>query len=444
VSEAPQPVAGASASNGESRAIGYIREKVDQLLKVMGTAPLRAEELDDQTLLELDPIGIIAASFGQVLAHQKETNLRLRQARDEIAAIFESAGAGIMVLDAGMRILAYNRKQEEFFSRAPGSVIGEACCSVMCRGKRDAERCTFELVLLGERTVHQPDWTCEGRHFDVVGTPIRDERGEIGRVVLVYTDITEHKRMEEELRQAKENLERQNAELKHLDRMKDGLIRDVSHELKTPVAKHLMQLELLRPLAASDRLTPGEKKSFFVMRESIRRQESVIRNLLDLSRLESGGRSYTRREVSLNAVIDEVLKDYQYALDSYHGRVTLDAEPVHVVSDEEMLWHVFSNLLNNAVKFRQRTVPLHVEITVAARGEEAIVRFADNGIGLLPEELARVFERFYQSSPAAEGSGVGLAICRQIIEDLEGRIQVESAGRNRGVAVTVALPLRPG
>ncbi len=98
-----------------ANATQYIRRKVNQLLTVMGTAQLRPEELDDATLIELDPIGIVSDSFLQILRNVKETNEQLRTAHDEITAIFDSAGMGILVLDRDMRVIAWNKKIEDQF-----------------------------------------------------------------------------------------------------------------------------------------------------------------------------------------------------------------------------------------------------------------------------------------------------------------------------------------
>ncbi len=83
----------------ERSVIAYVRSKVDQLLRVMGTLPLRPEELDDATLIALDPIGILAESFSQILEHLQETSEDRAQARDELQAIFDSAGTAIVVVD---------------------------------------------------------------------------------------------------------------------------------------------------------------------------------------------------------------------------------------------------------------------------------------------------------------------------------------------------------
>lgn len=241
--------------------------------------------------------------------------------------------------------------------------------------------------------------------------------------------------------QRRRDAERQNRELRVIDRMKDALVRDVAHELKTPVAKHVMQLEILRPLLKAHRLEPHELRAFAVMEESIRRQQSVVRNLLDLTRLEAGGRVYRKEPVNLAAVVRRVQEDYQYAFDTYGIAFSVEVPDLTLWSDDEMLWHVFSNLVNNAIKFRRKEGQPHIAVRAAAGNGRVIVRVEDDGIGLSVDERRKVFTRFYQVTASTEGSGVGLNICKRITEDLGGTIRVESPGKGRGTTVSVEFPL---
>jgi len=425
----------------EQQAFAYIRRKVNELLSIMGTAPLRPEELDDETLLELDPIGIIGTSFTQILDHLKDTNRELKEARDEIAAIFDTAGVGILVLDRKMRVSAYNKKQVEFFVKHDTDILGSTCCAVMCGRSGKGEGCTFEMVMAAGRPVHQKAWACHDRYFDVIGAPLRDGDGNISHVILSYNEITERKRAEERLRIAKQELERQNRELMQIDNLKDGLIRDVSHELKTPVAKHIMQLEILKPLIASDRITTAERKAFTIMSEGIRRQEKVISNLLDLSRLEAGGMVIHREEIRVGEFFSRIVGDFNEPLKQFDARAFVDVSDVVMVSDRDMLWHVFTNIFGNALKFRRNDVPLQITVTAEAEHGELLINVTDNGIGMDTGALEKAFERFYQHSPSAEGSGIGLAICHRIVVNLGGRISVASPGPGEGVTVSVSLPL---
>ncbi len=183
-------------------AMQYIRRKVNQMLTVMGTAPLRPEELDDTTLIELDPIGIVSDSFVQVLGHLKETNDQLKIANDEITAIFDSAGMGILVVDRDLRILASNRMIREEFGAGRPSAVGMLCRELVCRKDSDPNCPATKAIETGMSVHRQMD--LDDRHFDVVATPIRSKDGVISRVVLVYIDMTERILAQESLRQSEE------------------------------------------------------------------------------------------------------------------------------------------------------------------------------------------------------------------------------------------------
>ena len=179
----------------------YIRRKVNQLLTVMGTAQLKPEELDDKTLIELDPIGIVSDSFVQVLRHLKETNEQVMEAHDEIKAIFDSAGMGILVLDQDMRVLAYNKKCEEQFRIDRDGALGKYCRQLLCNDP--PADCPGKLALETGRAF-QRDVILEGRHFDVVATPLQDRSGAVTRIIMVYMDLTERMLAQETLRRSEE------------------------------------------------------------------------------------------------------------------------------------------------------------------------------------------------------------------------------------------------
>lgn len=175
-------------------ALLYIRSKVDQLLTVMGTLPLRPEELDDEMLVALDPIGIIAESFRQVIEHLNITNERLSLATAEIRAIFDTLGAAVVVLNADDRIEDCNRQALEWFF--PGQEKSALT------GRRPEEVCSSARELAEFRA--RADGSSqilriEGRDMQVVASQVRDAGGRRAKTVMLFSDITEQKNIERHL-----------------------------------------------------------------------------------------------------------------------------------------------------------------------------------------------------------------------------------------------------
>jgi signal transduction histidine kinase len=150
-------------------------------------------------------------------------------------------------------------------------------------------------------------------------------------------------------------------------------------------------------------------------------------------------REYRKEEVVLDSFFEEVQREMTPVLVQAGVSVMRDVPELATFSDREMLWHVFSNLIQNAVNFRQGDHP-RITITGVERNGEVAVRVADNGRGMKADVLEKAFTRFYQSTAADEGSGVGLTICRRIILDLGGRIWLESKGEGKGTTAVVVLP----
>jgi PAS domain S-box-containing protein len=368
----------------------------------------------------------------------------LRESEEKFRDLAENSPNIIFINQAG-RVVYVNRlcEQELGYSREELLRPDFDFRTLIAPDSRELVERKFEDHMRGEN-ISPYEYgllTRGGERKDVINSPQLIAFQGKPAILGIVTDISARKKAEEELCRAYGELERQNQELRKLDRMKDALIRDVSHELKTPVAKHAMQLEILKPIVREHELSNEEHRALAVMEESIRRQESVISNLLDLSRLEGGTREYRREPVRVDDLLRRVLSDYSYATEIHGIDVGIEAETVTISSDAEMLWHLFSNLVNNAIKFQRGGAAGKITVSVARGGGEARVEVRDNGIGMAREEIPKAFSRFYQVSTSSEGSGVGLAICHMIAEGLGGAIRLESGGSGKGTAAIVTLPL---
>lgn len=185
-------------------AVTYIRLKVDQLLTVIGTVPLHPDELDVETLLHLDPIGIISDTFQQILDHLNETNVELETAHNGIQAIFDSVGEGILVLNTRGEIINFNRKMKNLFLEEGSGVLGKTCREAVCAGATSEEDCLFNQVTSREKSVRTRTWECRSRFYEIIGTPIFNREGEIERIVILYMDITKRKKSESALLESEE------------------------------------------------------------------------------------------------------------------------------------------------------------------------------------------------------------------------------------------------
>ncbi len=178
----------------------YIREKTNQLLHVMGTLPLRSEEFDDRELLTLDPIGIIAGSFEQVLEYLNETINDLGQAKDELQTIFDATGVGISIIDQNFCIVKFNEKQRELLVDANlQNVTGRYCYDVYCNKKEPGIDCPAHETFATGRAVMVREVRKKNKYFQVISTPFtRDNKGNVNKVIEVSLDITAKRLAEQE------------------------------------------------------------------------------------------------------------------------------------------------------------------------------------------------------------------------------------------------------
>ena len=235
-------------------------------------------------------------------------------------------------------------------------------------------------------------------------------------------------------------------QLRELDRLKAEFVSVASHEIKTPLSVIRGYVTLLADGIYGE-VNEQQKKTLEAVSAQTDRLTRLVHRLLDVSRFEAGGARLELREIELRPFFDELTEDFR-VLAVQNGiefpvRITPDL-PETVVGDEDRLNEVLGNLLSNAFKFTSRGGTIRLE---AARHDGGIrVEVEDTGVGIPPEKLPRIFEKFYQvendAQPRSVGSGLGLAIAREIVEAHGGTIGAESRV-GRGTRIRVVLPLRP-
>ncbi|MDJ1468138.1 PAS domain-containing sensor histidine kinase [Xanthocytophaga flava] len=273
----------------------------------------------------------------------------------------------------------------------------------------------------GEVEVYHAEYRAMGRNdeylwFQSRGKVIeKDALGRPLRMIGVIQDITERKKIEEQLRQQNEDLKKINAEL-------DSFVYRASHDLRSPLTSVLGLIDICR--------SEDEEKErvhyLNLMEKSIARLDTFIQDIINYSR--NSRIEVVQDPIDFGQLIQETMDGLKFidGFDNIEKKVTIN-QHIPFYSDEFRLKIIFNNLISNAVKYRSsanRTPQIHIQITVNA--QMAIMVFKDNGMGISKENLGKIFDMFYRASMTSKGSGLGLYIVRDVIERLKGHISVES------------------
>lgn len=237
-------------------------------------------------------------------------------------------------------------------------------------------------------------------------------------------------------------------DLEQAGQMRRDFVANVSHELRTPLTALMGFIETLRGAARED---PVARDRFLsIMEGEANRMNRLVGDLLSLNRVESEERVRPREEVDLKAQLESTLHSLQPVADGMETELVLAApdESVPIIGDADQLRQVFTNLIENAIKYGRREGRVVVRLTCsdrdpAVRGAAVRIQVTDNGPGIDPLHLPRLTERFYRAdshrSRELGGTGLGLAIVKHIVNRHRGRLRVESE-LGQGSTFTVILP----
>ncbi len=254
--------------------------------------------------------------------------------------------------------------------------------------------------------------------LSISGEPVFDEGGHFRGYRGVGTDITERKRAQAVLKAAYDELARSNAELQQFAYV-------ASHDLQEPLRMIGSYTQLLER-RYGDRLDRDAREFMNFIVDGATRMKQLIEDLLAYSRVGTRGKEL--RPVQAQAVLDKVLVNLRAAVESSGAAITHDSLP-EVNADDTQLVQLLQNLIGNAIKFRKEEEPLRIRVGVEDAGGEWCFSVADNGIGIEPQYFERIFLVFQRLHTRDEypGTGIGLAICKKVVERHGGRIWVESA-----------------
>ena len=355
-----------------------------------------------------------------------------------LLGIIESATDAIITVDARQIVTLFNPAAERMFRCPASEALGRPLDRFIPDRFRQIHHLHIEeFAKTGVTTRamgHQRPLAAlraDGVEFPVEATISQCTVGGETLFTAIVRDITERKRAEAELAKQAEDLARSNVELERFAYV-------ASHDLQEPMRTVRSFAQLLQRRYASQLTGDGEEYLRFIT-DGVQRMQTLINDLLAYSRVTSQGGAFGHADCT--QILRMVLDSLQASIESKGAGVTFDPLPV-VIGDATQLGQVFQNLIVNAIKFHGDDPP-RIHVSVKEEPGEWVFSVADNGIGIAPEYFERIFIIFQRLHTIEEygGTGIGLAICKKIVERHGGRIWVESAV-GKGSTFSFSVPKR--
>ncbi len=333
-----------------------------------------------------------------------------------VQGILNASRAGILVVDPFMRVQAANESAAEAFARPVGALEGRRLSEII----RDVNlHEAFRKALTSNHTHDlEIEFTgAEKRIYDVHVAPL--DSGGVQHAIGFFYDITQ---------------------IEHLEKVRQEFLSNISHELRTPLTSILAYVETLEDGAIDD----GENNRRFlgVIRRNAERMHGLIAEIAELSQIETGNVSLDAKDIGLSHIIDEIFVTLSSKAATRHIDLINEVEKsVTVRADPMRLEQMLTNLVDNAIKFNREGGT----VTVSATGGsyKSVITVSDTGEGIVPENLQRIFERFYRIDRGRTreigGTGLGLAIVKHLARLHGGEVLVAST-LGGGTTFTVELP----
>jgi PAS domain S-box-containing protein len=372
----------------------------------------------------------------------------LQWSEADFRAIFELAGTGMAQADLQTgRLLRVNQKICDVTGYSEDELLAMTIQELTCPEDREQDFAVYQRMLLGEgeyeteRRYMRNDGSAVWAHVNVVA--LRDERGNPIRATVSVFDITGGKKAEGRLKEALAREQESRGDAERANRSKDEFIATVSHELRSPLNAILGWTTALRRAGYEEEL---HDRGLEIIERSARMQSQLIDDLLDTARAISGKLKLEVRPVDMAEVIEKAEEVVRPAAEAKGISLDtrLDRNVGQITGDPDRLQQAVWNLLSNAVKFTNQGG--RVEVRLERVDPYAQITVSDNGLGIKPEFLPYVFDRYKQAGASGGrrpgGLGLGLSLTRQLVEMHGGSVAAESEGEGKGATFTVKLPVR--
>jgi hypothetical protein len=360
------------------------------------------------------------------ISSQKSAEKKIRDSENKIRVILNHSAAGIVLLDEQGRIILWNHFTEQMLGAAKKALHLRPIRSL--HPEKEWERIISEKIYESGSRHHLETKIIKGNgqllDIDLFVNAVKDAEGKMTGSVAIMQDITEQKRIQHMLLKAKQAAEQAN-------NAKSLFLANMSHEVRTPINAIMGMIDL----TLDGNLTSEQRDNLSVARDAAGNLLSLVNNVLDLSRVESGKIALERIELDLRETITSVCKGLSVlARNKNIGLVweISDDVPALLYGDPVRFRQVLLNLTNNAVKFtHDGEIRVSAKVLSSSKEEcQVLCAIADRGIGISKENQEKIFEIFTQADDSTTrrygGTGLGLAICKRLVEMMGGRIWLES------------------
>ena len=285
----------------------------------------------------------------------------------------------------------------------------------------------------------------DGTYYGVktVIMPLFDNKGSISEYISVRTDITDHKKIQEQLQTSQKIIKHQLYELKEIDFQKDAFVSMIAHELRTPLSPIMMHCEILKNPDIIGKLNPDQLEAINAIYRNSNRLEKIVRNLLDVEKLDMNKMKFEQDEFRVEGLMIDIFKDFLSEANSKRiNLINSTKGSMTIKSDKLKISQIIINLIQNAVDFVPQGTG-RIEISAQRKGDDIVFCVQDNGLGIPEEKQKNLFKKFYQIDTSIrrkhEGTGLGLAVCKGIVDGIGGRIWVKSK-ENKGSSFFFSVP----
>jgi PAS domain S-box len=394
---------------------------------------------------------VLFSSLVLFASSRRDVEKKLREQREWLQVTLNSIGDAVIATDIHGRINFINPVAETItgwkMAEAAGRPLGEVF-QIISEQTREPVESPFALVEREGIIVGLANHTLllarDGAEIPIEdsGAPIKDANGKMIGVIVVFHDVSERRRAEQEREKLLERERAARSEAEAANRLKDEFLATVSHELRTPLTAILGWAGMLKRGDLEEEIIDNALE---VIERNARAQAEIIDDILDVSRIITGKFHVDAQPLELAPIIEAAVNTLRPAAAA--KSITLNFSPDEtgglVSGDHDRLQQIIWNLVSNAIKF---TPPGgQIEIQQKHTDSEMEITVSDNGIGIEENFLPHVFERFRQADSSSTrqhgGLGLGLAIVRHLVELHGGTVRAESAGDGRGAVFTVCLPI---